>query len=84
MFYLLNLTMYLANLYFTVYIGFINPATVSKAFDEWRYCQYSVHKEECSSSFECPCCTPYPIPFIWMVIRSFTAIAKFPGTYVCM
>ena len=25
-----------------------------------------------------------PIPFIWMVIRSFTAIAKFPGMHIRM
>ena len=40
---------------FYVFVGV--GVSFSKAFNEWRYCQYSLHKEEHTTLFECPCGT---------------------------
>lgn len=39
-------------------VGSVNATTFSKAFHEWRYCQFSMRKLRQSPLFECPCCVP--------------------------
>ena len=34
----------------------INPATFSKAFDEWRYFHFEVEQLAGLPGFDCPCC----------------------------
>jgi hypothetical protein len=36
--------------------GVINPATFSKAFDEWRYFHFEVEQLAGLPGFDCPCC----------------------------
>lgn len=39
-------------------VGSVNATTFSKAFHEWRYCNFGMRKLKHSPLFECPCCTP--------------------------
>ena len=68
-------------------VGSVNATTFSKAFHEWRYCNFGMRKLKHSPLFECPCCVPlFNIQFMWMETKSSTDTAKFPGIilHICI
>lgn len=36
--------------------GIITPPTFSKAFQEWRYCQFELYQASGMNFMTCPCC----------------------------
>ena len=36
--------------------GMVNPATFSKAFNEWRYFNFEIQRYKGLDGFVCPCC----------------------------
>ena len=56
-----------------------NPATFSKAFNEWRYFNFEIQHYKGLDGFVCPYCQDQQHSVLTGT-RSYTVMRKFPGT----
>ena len=60
--------------------GMVNPATFSKAFNEWRYFNFEIQRYKGLDGFVCPCCQTSSTLCMLMGTKSYTVMRKFPST----